>query len=30
VAMLACFLLSNDSSNIIGVDVTVDGGIRLT
>jgi NAD(P)-dependent dehydrogenase (short-subunit alcohol dehydrogenase family) len=30
VAKLVRFLLSNDSSNIIGVDVTVDGGIRLT
>ena len=30
VAKLVRFLLSNDSSNIIGVDVTIDGGIRLT
>jgi NAD(P)-dependent dehydrogenase (short-subunit alcohol dehydrogenase family) len=30
VARLARFLLSSDSSNIIGVDVTVDGGVRLT
>jgi NAD(P)-dependent dehydrogenase (short-subunit alcohol dehydrogenase family) len=30
VAKLARFLLSSDSSNIIGVDVTVDGGVRLT
>jgi len=30
VARLARFLLSNESSFMIGVDVTIDGGIRLT
>jgi NAD(P)-dependent dehydrogenase (short-subunit alcohol dehydrogenase family) len=30
VAKLARFLLSSDSSNIIGTDVTIDGGVRLT
>jgi NAD(P)-dependent dehydrogenase (short-subunit alcohol dehydrogenase family) len=30
IARLARFLLSEDSSNIVGTDVTVDGGVRLT
>ena len=30
VAKLARFLLSDDSSYVIGVDVTIDGGVRLT
>ncbi len=30
VAKLARFLLSGDSSYVIGVDVTIDGGVRLT
>jgi NAD(P)-dependent dehydrogenase (short-subunit alcohol dehydrogenase family) len=30
VAKLARFLLSEDSSNIVGVDVLIDGGVHLT
>ena len=30
VARLAAFLLSEDSSYMVGVDVTIDGGVRLT